>query len=172
MKNQAALLEALGELLPVHGNIRVAIVGDGPERPALVQQIRSRGLDRTAALLGNRDDVSDLLSMFDVFVLSSIGEGLCNTILEAMAVGLPVVATAVGGNPELVEDGVTGLLVPAADAGALARAVERYAIDEQLRRDHGTAGRRRVLQQFTLDRMVERYVALYESELKRKRCAE
>lgn len=172
VKNQAALLEALGELLPVHGNIRVAIVGDGPERPALVQQIRSRGLDRTAALLGNRDDVSDLLSMFDVFVLSSIGEGLCNTILEAMAVGLPVVATAVGGNPELVEDGVTGLLVPAADAGALARAVERYAIDEQLRRDHGTAGRRRVLQQFTLDRMVERYVALYESELKRKRCAE
>ena len=93
---------------------------------------------------------------------------MCNTILEAMAAGLAVVATRVGGNPELVVEGLTGTLVPASDAGALARAIARYAADEQLRHDHGAAGRQRVLAEFTLERMTERYVELYESELERK----
>jgi len=94
---------------------------------------------------------------------------MCNTILEAMAAGLPVVATRVGGNPELVVDQVTGQLVPARDTGALARAIARYATDERLRHDHGAAGRRRVMAEFTLDQMVERYVELYEEEVGRRR---
>lgn len=169
VKNQTALLEVLAELRPAYPNLRVVIVGDGPEREPLSCEIANRGLHETATLFGHRDDVPAVLNMLDIFVLPSLGEGMCNTILEAMSVGLPVVATRVGGSPELVDDGTTGQLVPARDAGALARAIARYATDERLRRDHGAAGRRRVVEEFTLDRMVERYVALYEGELGRRR---
>lgn len=171
VKNQAALLEMVYALSPAHPTLRVAIVGDGPEREALAREIVHRNLRSTAALLGHRDDISAMLSMLDVFVLPSLGEGMCNTILEAMAVGLPVVATRVGGNPELVDDGTTGQLVPVRDAGALAQAIGRYASDERLRRDHGAAGRKRVLEEFTLQGMAERYTQLYEKEVGRKRCA-
>ncbi len=169
VKNQASLLEVVNRLAPTHPNIRLLIAGDGPEKEALQHEAVRRGLNGTARLLGHRDDVPEVLNLLDLFVLPSLGEGMCNTVLEAMAVGLPVVATRVGGNPELVDDGTTGQLVPARDAAALARAIARYAADEQLRRDHGAAGRRRVVEQFTLDRMIERYVALYEGEMGKKR---
>ncbi|MFI5397425.1 MAG: glycosyltransferase [Candidatus Binatia bacterium] len=171
VKNQVALLEVLAALLPTHPHLRIAIVGDGPERETLAREIANRGLREAAVLLGHRDDVPAVLNMLDVFVLPSLGEGMCNTILEAMAVGLPVVATRVGGNPELVDDGATGQLVPARDTDALAKVIAAYVADERLRQDHGAAGRRRVVEEFTLEGMTERYMQLYQNEVGRKRCA-
>jgi sugar transferase (PEP-CTERM/EpsH1 system associated) len=171
VKNQAGLIEALSALRPAHPRLRVVIAGDGPEREILARQIESAHLGGTATLLGHRDDIPGVLSMLDIFVLPSLGEGMCNTILEAMAAGLPVVATRVGGNPELVVEGVTGALVPARDTGALAAAISRYTTDEPLRHDHGFAGRQRVLKEFTLERMADRYLELYKNELEKKAAA-
>jgi sugar transferase (PEP-CTERM/EpsH1 system associated) len=166
VKNQAALIEMLEALRATQPRLRLVIAGDGPERNTLARQVDGARLGDRASLLGQRDDIPDVMRTFDIFVLPSLGEGMCNTILEAMAAGLPVVATSVGGNPELVADGVTGTLVPPRDADALASAVTRYAADERLRAEHGAAGRRRVLAEFTLERMAERYMDLYESEMK------
>jgi sugar transferase (PEP-CTERM/EpsH1 system associated) len=168
IKNQASLLEAVGLLYKHHPRMRLAIVGDGPEREGLERQVHDRGLAGVVRLVGHSDDIPAWLGRFDLFVLPSLGEGMCNTILEAMAVGLPVVATCVGGNPELVVDGVTGRLVQARDADALAHAIESYAVSDHVRQQHGSAGRDRVLQQFTLQRMLREYVSLYNQELKRR----
>ena len=116
-------------------------------------------------MAGSRNDVSELMRAFDIFALPSLAEGISNTILEAMASGLPVVATDVGGNGELIEAGVTGLLVPKADPAALADTLARYVDDAALRAEHGRAGRLRVEQQFSLDRMVERYTRIYRLAL-------
>jgi sugar transferase (PEP-CTERM/EpsH1 system associated) len=169
VKDQAALLDTLEVLSKDHPKLRILIVGDGPEHPRLEREIAARGLGGQAHLSGFREDVPEMLSLMDVFVLPSVGEGMCNTILEAMAIGLPVIATAVGGNPELVTDGVTGVLVPARDRHALAAAIARYATDAETRRRHGSAGQERVLREFTLRAMVERYLSLYEYEGARKR---
>jgi len=171
VKHHAAVLAMLSTLRSAHPQLRVLIAGDGPEREALAQAIERLHLQRSATLLGHCDDVPAVLSMMDVFVLPSLGEGMCNTLLEAMAVGLPVVATRVGGNPELVVDAVTGRLVTAGNAGMFAAAVASYADNESLRQDHGAAGRRRVLEHFRIEQMADRYLKLYESEVGEKRCA-
>ena len=106
-----------------------------------------------------------------MFVLPSIAEGISNTTLEAMAGGLPVIATAVGGNTELVQDGVTGQIVPSQDVDALSAAMRRYALDRNLARAHGAAGRVRALQRFSLDAMVGEYAALYDRLLHRRTSA-
>jgi sugar transferase (PEP-CTERM/EpsH1 system associated) len=168
VKNQAALLDALELLATEHPSLRMLIVGDGPERLMLQREITARGLGGRACLPGYCEDVPEMLNLMDVFVLPSLGEGMCNTILEAMAVGLPVIATAVGGNPELVKDAVTGVLVPARDCRALAEAIARYATDTDARRQHGNAGHERVVREFTLHAAVERYVSLYKAEGGRK----
>lgn len=171
VKNQAALLEVLAALAATQPSLHVAIAGNGPERESLTRETAQRGLADKVALLGHRNDIPEVLNLLDLFVLPSLGEGMCNTILEAMAVGLPVVATSVGGNPELVDDGFTGRLVPVRDRSALARAIALYAADERLRHEHGAAGRRRVVQEFSLGAMAARYRWLYQSEVERKRCA-
>lgn len=125
-------------------------------------------MSELAWMPGARDDVPDLLRGLDVFVLPSRTEGICNTILEAMASGLPVVATDVGGNPELVVPDRTGLLVPPSSPEALAAALVRYAGDPALRRGHGAAGRARVLAEFSLDAMIEAYLSNYEALLARR----
>jgi glycosyltransferase involved in cell wall biosynthesis len=125
--------------------------------------VRAHALDARVQLLGERHDVPQLLKAFDVYVLSSIAEGISNTILEAMASGLPVLATRTGGNPELVDDDVTGALVPVGDRRALAAAVRTYVQDPALRARHGVAGRRRACERFALDRMAGRYLDLYRA---------
>ncbi|MDD2991901.1 MAG: glycosyltransferase, partial [Zoogloea sp.] len=110
-----------------------------------------------------RGDVPNVMRGFDCFVLPSQAEGISNTILEAMAGGLPVVATAVGGNGELVDDGVTGTLVPPQDPDLLADALERYVSSPALGVEQGRAGRRRVEACFSLDGMVAQYAGLYQS---------
>lgn len=149
------------------GRCRLIIAGGGPQREALERQIVQLGLTETVRLLGNRDDVAQWLDECDVFALSSVAEGMPVTLLEAMAAGLPVVATNVGGIATVVENGVTGTLVPASDAQALAEALGAYVADEQLRRRHGEAGRTRVAAQFDLSTMVSAYVALYDELLGR-----
>jgi len=149
------------------GRCRLIIAGGGPQREELERQIAQLGLTETVRLLGNRDDVAQWLAECDVFVLSSIAEGMPVTLLEAMAAGLPVVATNVGGIASVVEDGVTGTLVSAGDPHALAGALGAYVADEQLRRQHGEAGRTRVAAQFDLSTMVAAYVALYDELLGR-----
>lgn len=166
VKHQRALLALLaarpdGPAGRPGPRLRLVIVGDGPLRGELEQQAAALGVQDRLWLAGNRDDIPALLRGLDLFVLPSLGEGISNTILEAMASGLPVVATRVGGNAELVADGSTGTLVPPDDAGALEQAVERYMNDPQTRLAHAQAARRRVEQGFSLTVMVNAYQALY-----------
>ena len=134
-KDFGTLVQALAALTTAP--YEAAIVGEGPERGALEKQVAALGLDGRVRLDGERDDVASLLAESDVFVLSSRSEGLPVSVLEAMAAGLPVVASAVGGVDELVVDGETGLLVPQADADALASALARLIGDAELRRSMG-----------------------------------
>lgn len=163
VKDQSGLLTAFAALRESPSTTRLAIVGDGPCRPALESEIGRLGLTGRVSLCGERRDIPSVLRAFDVFALPSRGEGISNTILEAMATGLPVVATDVGGNPELVEPDVTGRLVPAADPAALEVALRSYVSDPHLRAQHGKAGRERVLQHFSLERMAQAHTDLYSS---------
>jgi sugar transferase (PEP-CTERM/EpsH1 system associated) len=165
VKDHLTLVRAFISLAAQHAAARLVIVGDGPTRAAALEALRNAGLADRAWLPGTRNDVPELMRSFDVFVLPSLSEGISNTILEAMAVGLPVVATRVGGNPELVEDGTTGRLVPSSDPAALALALAGYLSSPESALAHGAAGRRRVESRFSLDAMVAAYDAVYEQSL-------
>lgn len=165
VKNQKALCEAFTALLArrpdLAARVRLVLVGDGPLRADCEAHVAAAGARGRVIFAGETDDVASAMRDMDVFVLPSLTEGISNTILEAMASGLAVVATDVGGNAELVDDGVTGVLVPAADVAALSAALERYADDGNLRAAHGSGGRCRIEQHFTLERMVAAYDSLY-----------
>lgn len=173
VKDQAGLIAAFKLLRETagHADCRLIIAGEGPQRNELERQIIQLGLVETVRLLGNRADVAELLGECDVFVLSSIAEGMPVTLLEAMAARLPIVATDVGGVGSVVEAGITGTLVPAGDPRALAAALSAYAADETLRRQHGDAGYARVIAQFGLKAMVTAYVSLYDDLLGRRMSA-
>ena len=143
--------------------LRLVMIGDGPLRREALDMLETAGLAHCAWLPGSRDDIADMLRCMDIFTLPSRAEGISNTILEAMASALPVVATRVGGNSELITEGVSGALVPASDPIALANAIEVYLRDQALRKSHGHAGRERVEMTFGIDEMVNKYVRVYES---------
>jgi sugar transferase (PEP-CTERM/EpsH1 system associated) len=143
----------------------LVLVGEGPLLEEVRKVLQEADASRHAWLIGSREDVPSLLRSFDVFALSSRVEGISNTILEAMASGLPVVATRVGGNGELVENGVTGALVPPGDPEALAEILARYIDQKGLRGDQGRAGRARAEREFGLEAMVARYLAVYDGLL-------
>ena len=145
--------------------LRLIIAGDGPQRAEVEAEIAATGIGDITWLAGARSDVPEIMRALDIFALPSQAEGISNTILEAMASGLPVVATDVGGNAELVVEGETGALVPAQDPHAMAQALLRYTADAALRQSHGGAGRQRVERSFSIDNMVERYTRLYQSLL-------
>ena len=134
----------------------------GRDRDAPAVEVNASGLRDSIWLAGPRSDVAPVLRSFSLFALSSIAEGTPVTLLEAMATELAVVATAVGGIPDLVEQGVAGTLVPAGDAQALAAAIAPYVRDRALGRSHGAAGRARVEQQYSMQAMLATYVALYD----------
>jgi len=169
IKNQAGLLRAFRTILDRHpewqGRVRLIIAGDGPLRGELAEQVRDLGVAEAVWLAGARSDVPALMRAMDVFVLPSINEGISNTILEAMASGRPVVAGRTGGNPELVVEGVTGALYEPDGPDGLARALEDYVQQATVRRTHGEAARAHVIREFSLDAMVERYLALYDEVL-------
>jgi glycosyltransferase involved in cell wall biosynthesis len=146
---------------------RAVIVGDGPDRPVIEQAIRASALAETVALLGERDDVAEQLVQSDIFVLASRSEGMPLSVLEAMAAGLPVVASAVGGVPELVVSGETGLLVRPDDMDALADALRTVLSDAALRRSMGDSGRARAEQLFDLPAFRTAHVQLYREALDR-----
>jgi sugar transferase (PEP-CTERM/EpsH1 system associated) len=160
VKDQANLLRALALLRSRGLEFRAMIAGDGRLKQELVALAHSLGVG-DVEFLGNRADIPRVLAALDLFVLSSESEGLSNTIQEAMATGVPVVATAVGGADELVEPSHTGTLVPAKDAEALAAALETLIRDPQRRRQFGAAGRTRAERLFGLDRMIGEYERLY-----------
>ncbi len=172
IKDQLGLIDAFAQLHQrggdgdsVSNSLRLVIVGDGPQRQALVDRVASLGLQEAVWLSGARSDVPALFSRFDVFALPSLNEGISNTILEAMASGLPVVATAVGGNPELVQDGHTGALVPASDPRALAQAIQQYSDDEQRLHSHAQAARALAQERFSMQAMVSGYMQVYDQLL-------
>ena len=162
-KDFFTLVRSLGMLAP--GSFRAMLVGEGPDRQRLEREVHDLGLERAVQLPGERDDVPELLATADVFALSSRSEGLPVSILEAMAAGLPVVASSVGGVSEEVVDGVSGLLVPPGDASALARALGRLVEDRELRRGLGAAGRARALEHFDLPEFRHAHLAVYEKLL-------
>ena len=164
-KDQTTLVRAFAHALQQRSQLRLVLAGDGPLRTAVEAEVDALGLRGKVWLAGMRSDVPVVLKGLHVFVLPSRAEGISNTILEAMASGLPVLATSVGGNPELVVDGETGLLVPPADPQAMADALVAMA-SEGRHVAMGVAGRERVTQQFSLQAMVRSYQALYD-ELRR-----
>lgn len=139
----------------------LVIIGDGPLFDAVEKEVRDSGLGGHVRMLGQRSDIDACMREMDIFVLPSLTEGISNTILEAMASGLPVVATDVGGNPELVVQDRTGQLVPPSDPAALADAIMRYVDAPDLMRRHGEAGRQRVEEKFSLVSMMDAYAGLY-----------
>ena len=142
---------------------RLAMIGDGELHQQAIAMLRDAGLAEAAWLPGSRDDIPELLQSMDIFVLGSLREGISNTVLEAMATGLPVIASDTGGNGELIAAGVNGALVPPGDSQALADALDVYLKDPERRRQHGRASRDRAVSRFSLETMVENYRMLYQS---------
>jgi sugar transferase (PEP-CTERM/EpsH1 system associated) len=169
VKDQRTLLAAfarVNERLPaMRDRLRLVLVGDGPLFDELAGQARSLGIEQQLWMAGDREEVPALLAMMQVFVLPSLAEGISNTILEAMASALPVVATSTGGNPELVKDGDNGYLVPVADADALAARLQQLLEDPDGGRRMGLRGRQRIEREFNWDRTVDRYLSIYDEVL-------
>ena len=173
VKNQTVLAHALVRLVALaphlRERVRLVMVGEGPLRAEVQAILQAAGLGAHAWLPGERDDVPQVMRGMDCFVLPSLAEGISNTVLEAMATALPVVATDVGGNRELVRPGDTGLLVPSQQPEALARALVTLAEDPDEARRLGQAGRAEVERRFSLQAMVSGYQALYDEMLVRHR---
>lgn len=166
VKDHAGLVDAFAKLIRARPALadraRLAIIGDGALRDSLLTAAEDAGISELCWLPGHRDDISALLRSLDVFVQPSLAEGISNTVLEAMASGLPVVATRVGGNVELVHDGETGRLVPSGDPNALAAALGDYLADPVMRAQHGATARQLTVDEFSFPAMMRNYAALYD----------
>jgi sugar transferase (PEP-CTERM/EpsH1 system associated) len=162
IKNHALLLRAFPRVLARVPTACLLIVGDGPLRSELEALSSALRISDRVRFLGARRDIPELMRRLDLFVLPSVSEGCSLTVLEAMASGVPVVATEVGGTSELVENGHTGLLVASMDVRSLADAITRLLLDEGLRRTFGAAGRQRVCEFFSLNQMVRTYEQMYD----------
>ncbi|MCP4350577.1 MAG: glycosyltransferase [Desulfobacterales bacterium] len=161
VKNQSLLIKAFAVLTERFPNIKLMLVGDGPLKDDLTELANSLGLSSQVIFPGRRSDTPEMLNCMDIFALTSLSEGMSNTILEAMSSGLPVVATNVGGNPELVDDDVTGILVQSDNGKALADAFTALTENPDTRKDMGRSGRKRVENLFSLEAMVRNYEKLY-----------
>jgi len=173
VKDQITLVTAFITLMQAHqelmGQIYLILIGDGPLRQESIDLLEKHQLLQYAWLPGERQDIADIMRSLDIFVLPSQAEGISNTILEAMATGLPVIATAVGGNPELVKQGETGLLVPPSNPEAMAEAMLSLLIDKEKRQQLSENSHQRVIENFSIQTMVTKYTEVYDSlGLKRK----
>ncbi len=157
------LLAAAGELARRGVAFRLEILGDGELKKSLRYAIEDLGLQDSVSLVGavSASEVLDRMQAADMFVLSSLGEGISNAVLEAMATGLPIVTTAAGGMAEAVGDGREGVVVPVRDSKALADAIERLALDSELRARMGAAARTRAEREFSIARQVETFEKIY-----------
>jgi glycosyltransferase involved in cell wall biosynthesis len=161
-KGQRHLIESAALVVRQVPDARFVVAGEGELRPVLERAIRDHHLEKHVLLLGFRPDVLSLHKAFDIFAMSSITEGLGTSLLDAMASGKPVVATAAGGIPEVVVDGETGFLVPPRDHEAMANSLVTLLKDEQLRQRMGRAGLVRARRKFSADRMVQQTLRVYE----------
>jgi glycosyltransferase involved in cell wall biosynthesis len=160
-KGQRHLIEAAHLVVQQVPDARFVILGEGELREPLERHVREHHLEKHVLLPGFRTDVIGCIRGFDVFVMSSVTEGLGTSLLDAMACAKPIVATTAGGIPEVVVDGETGILVPPRDHQAMARAIVRLLADDALRSRMGSAGLARVRQRFTVERMVAETAAVY-----------
>lgn len=169
-KRQADLIESVALLLQRGISVRCLLVGDGMRRPEMEALARRRGVERVVEFLGRQspEEVRALLGSSDVFVLPSLWEGMPVSVMEAMSAGLPVVGTDVPGIRDLVVEGVTGYLVPARDPAGLAARLEPLLRDPALRMRMGEAGRARIVEEFSLEKMVEQHVRSYRRLLDRR----
>ena len=168
-KGHEVLLRALPSVLRQVPFARLQVCGEGPKKEALQRQAEALGISEQVALLGFVEDVRPVLAAAEVFAMPSLSEGLGVAVLEAMAMGKPVVATDAGGLPEAVVDGETGLIVPPGDAGALTEAILSLLQNPDKARHMGAAGRERALRQFDRSVIVERMLALYNEVLSEAR---
>ena len=164
-KGHQHLVEAAALVVREVPDARFVIVGEGDLRSSLERQIKDKHLERHVLLAGFRTDVLEMTKGFDVFAVSSIHEGMCVALVDAMAAGKPAVGTRVGGVPEVIVDGTTGFLVEPRDAEAMAGAIIRLLEDEGLRARMGTAGLERAREHFTIERMVREIAGVYERAL-------
>jgi glycosyltransferase involved in cell wall biosynthesis len=167
-KEHETLIASAAALVGSHPDLRFHIVGDGPRKRELQDLVIARGLGRHVEFLGHRDDVPSLLASADAFVLPSRSEAFPNSVIEAMAAGLPVVASAVGGLLDLIDGGRTGILVPPSDSDALTSAL-RFLVENPARAaSMGRAARTEIQQRYSFDRMVSAFERLYVSSLERR----
>jgi glycosyltransferase involved in cell wall biosynthesis len=166
VKGHLILISAAAEIVRLHPKTQFVLVGEGPKRVDFEAQVASSGLKENFLFLGRRTDVAQLLVCCDIAVLPSLAEGLPNAVLEYLAAGLPVVASALGGNLEVIKDDITGLLVPAQDFQALARAITRLLDDLEFSTRLARAGRDHVANHFSFERLVAEVDKLYTSLLR------
>ena len=167
VKNQSLLIKACKTILPYFDHVEVLIVGEGPLESQLIQEANTLGLSGKIHFAGVQPNIPDVLNALDIFVLPSRSEGMPNAVLEAMACGIPTIATSVGGSPEIIEDGISGMLIASEDEGHLTRALTELIQDDEKRRMIGSEGRKRVLSHFNLKKMVLKYQELYEALLQK-----
>lgn len=163
-----AFIQALIAAPQLQDRLRLVMVGDGPLRAQAQALLDQAGVGQLAWLPGERNDVADVMRGLHAFALPSLGEGISNTILEAMASALPVIATAVGGNADLVQEPDTGTIVPAADAHTMAQEIVALASQPEQARSIGHAGRQRVVERFSMEAMVATYQRVYDEQLARR----
>ncbi len=167
-KNHKVLIEAFALVVKECSKLRLWLVGDGELRSDIENLVAQKGLQSYISFLGIRADVAELLSQCDIFVLPSDWEGVPLTILEAMAAGKPVIATAVGGVPELVKDGETGILIPPQDTQALAQAILKLATNPEFGEQMGQTEQKLAQEQFDIARTAREYESLYLELLERR----
>ena len=168
VKNYPGLIQAFLALLEepaAREQFRLVIVGEGSSRQECIDMLRGAGAEALAWFPGERSDIPELMSAMDLFVLPSLGEGISNTILEAMATGLPVIATRVGGNVELVKEGLTGMLVPPGVPAAMTEAILHYHRNPDLIVKHGKAARQQIETSFSMEAMTKGYLQVYDKAL-------
>lgn len=166
-KGLTYLVDAASRVIRAHASARFVLVGEGPLRKKLEQQVRDQGLESSFVFTGFREDVASILKTFNAFVLPSLSEGFPTVILYAMAASLPVVATRVGGIPELVEEGVSGYLAPPADGNALAESLSLLLNDRAVATALGRAGRQRIETIFNLDNKINETLSIYRNTFSR-----
>lgn len=164
IKNQAMMIKAFHQSRLEVPALKLVLIGDGVIKPELMELAKSLGVEQDVIFTGFIDNPQKFLGLFEVFLLSSFSEGTSMTLLEAMSLSRPCIATSVGGNPEIVVDCETGRLIPSDDATLFAEAITALLSDDALRCSYGDAGRMRFLKEFTAERMIERYHTLYKGK--------
>lgn len=167
-KNHCLLVEAFERAIEERSDLKLFLVGDGKLRSDIERLVKKKDLNQNIRFLGLRQNIPELLATCDIFILSSDWEGFGLVIAEAMVAGRPVIATAVGGVPELVEDGVTGLLVPPKNTQALAEAILQLVGNSTLREEMGREGQRKALERFDINQIARQYEELYLKSLEVK----